>query len=215
MIRSSGYRSARSRCPAVPESSSCACGGPPPRVTRGWLRRGTTGGSRRLEAGWGGVRSGRPLSLRAWSSFLIELKRKAVILTATGLGVVSTYNCCKSGRGRAALTPRVEADFKNRSTRGCILGIGLFLDDIFGLPYCPLRDTARLAGAGRAAGGDRERRARHRDGGSFPRSRPRRRRGRGTRLFQRLHPRCSSTGRSARPSSAVRAARLQPRSRAG
>src|SRR5258708_14890960 len=187
MIRSSGYRSARSRCPAVPESSSCACGGTPPRFPRGWWRRGTPAGSRRLDGARGGVRSGRPLSLRAWSSFLIELKRKAVILTATGLGVVSTYNCCKSGRGRAALTPRVEADFKNRSTRGCILGIGLFLDDIFGLPYCPLRDTARLAGAGRAAGGDRERRARHPGGGAFTRRPPPRGRDPGKRLFQRLH----------------------------
>src|SRR6267154_2068227 len=44
-----------------------------------------------------------------------------------------------------------------------------------------------LAGARRAAGGDRERRARHRDGGPLQRGGPRRGRDRGKRLLQRLH----------------------------
>src|SRR5437660_230624 len=58
--------------------------------------------------------------------------------------------------------------------------------DLGCFPYCR-RGAARLAGARRAAGRDRERRARYGDGGPLQRGRPRRGRNRGKGLFQRLH----------------------------
>src|SRR3989442_7204859 len=59
--------------------------------------------------------------------------------------------------------------------------------DVSRFPHRQSRGTTRLAGARRAAGCDRERRARHRDGGPLQRGGPRRGRDRGKRLFQRLH----------------------------